>query len=725
MNNTLERLQALRSEMRREKIDAIIFPSSDPHNSEYVSPHWQVRKWISGFTGSAGTAVVTLDDAALWTDSRYFLQAEEELKTHSLTPTLSGRRGRSKPINTLSAETAQPQVSLKECSAGTAQPQVSLKEYSAGTAEPQVSPLRGDLEGSFRLMKSGLPSTPTITEWLLRKMSAANGRVVAVDGMVMNYAEVTALQDALRKIGVSIRTNYDAAKVLWKDRPALPASEIYSISDADAGESVSHKLERIRRVMREQHCDAHIVSDLMSVAWTLNLRGDDVPMTPVFISYLLITLDNATLYINGNLTNEAQQQMNRAGVAVAPYPFTRLGDDIKFPEGRILIDPDTTNYTLYNKVKSSAVPAPSPVIGFKAVKNQAEIAGFRRAMLYDGVAMVRFLRWLKPAVEQGGQTEISVSDKLEQLRRECPHCLDLSFSTICGYNAHGAIVHYSATPESNAALKPEGLLLIDSGGQYDCGTTDITRTIALGSVTDEMRRAYTYVLKANIALATAQFPDGTNGTQIDVIARSKVWQGGYSYLHGTGHGVGWRLSVHEGPHAIRLDWRPAPLHAGMTVTDEPGIYLEGKFGIRTENTMIVSPSVQIENSKLKIESSCTAGDTPLRPEPEAVSSVEAENSHADGGNHNSQSSIFFEQSSQAGRAQNNLQSSIFNLQFIQLEPLTLCPIDTAPIDPSLLTAEEVEWLNAYHTTVRESLSPLLTDPADRQWLEEATKPLPC
>jgi Xaa-Pro aminopeptidase len=290
----------------------------------------------------------------------------------------------------------------------------------------------------------------------------------------------------------------------------------------------------------------------------------------------------------------------------------------------------------------------------KAVKSADEIAGFRQAMLYDGVAMVRFLRWLKPAVEAGGQTEISVSDKLEQLRRECPHCLDLSFNTICGYQEHGAIVHYSATPESDMPLKAEGLLLIDSGGQYDCGTTDITRTIALGPVTDEMKHAYTYVLKANIALATAVFPEGTNGTQIDSIARSQVWQGGYNYMHGTGHGVGWRLCVHEGPHAIRMDWRPAPLKPGMVVTDEPGIYLEGKFGIRTENMMMV------EDDTLRYKN------------------------------------------------------------FLHLTPLTLCPIDTAPIDFTLLTEQEKQWLNDYHSMVREKLKPLLTDDADKQWLEEAT-----
>lgn len=586
-------LNILRQEMRTEKIDAVIFPTSDPHNSEYLPEHWQTRQWITGFTGSAGTAVVTLDDAALWTDSRYFIQAKEQLPS------------------------------------------------------------------SFQLMKEGLPETPTITEWLLRKMSVANGRVVAVDGMVINYSEAMQMGKELRKIGVTLRTDYDIAKRLWTNRPAIPSNPIYGVEREWIGESVGSKLHRIREVMREQHCDAHILTDLMGIAWTLNLRGSDVKMTPVFISNLLITLDDATLFADGTLNADAKALLYEANVNVKPY-----GDflsTIAKIDGRVLIDPQTTSYSIYNKVKEHAVEAPSPVIAFKAVKNQKEIEGFHKSMVLDGIAMVRFLRWLKPAVEQGGQTEISVSDKLEQLRRESTECLDLSFSTICGYNAHGAIVHYMATPETDAPLRAEGLLLIDSGAQYTCGTTDITRTIALGPVTDEMRHAYTCVLKANIALATTPFPDGTCGTQIDAIARSEVWKGGYNYMHGTGHGVGWRLCVHEGPHRIHQQWFPAPLHPGMVVTDEPGIYLEGKFGIRTENVMIINGNVN--------------------------------------GNGN----------------------QTMNYELCTMNCLTLCPIDTAPIDFSMLTTKEIEWLNQYHKRVRETLLPHLSDEADKQWLIEATK----
>ena len=637
-------LEQVRSKMRTEKIDAVIFPTSDPHNSEYLPEHWQTRRWITGFTGSAGTAVVTLDEAALWTDSRYFLQAEQQLAMHSSSSVIGRTTG----------ATLAEQEALRQA------------ELGAQSIKPQT----------FVLMREGVEGTPTITEWLLRKLSASNGRVVAAHGMVMNYSTVKALEGALRRIGVSVRTDIDIADGLWRERPALPAKPVYAVGKEWIGESVESKLERIREVMKREHCDAHVITDLMGIAWTLNLRGDDVKMTPVFMSYLLITLDDATLFANGALSEEASAMLREADVKVKPYEdFT---SEVAQLDGRVLIDPATTNYTVFSKCKEHAIEGESPMTGFKAVKNAREIEGFRQAMLYDGVAMVKFLRWLKPAVEQGGETEISVADKLEELRRENEHCLDLSFSTICGYNEHGAIVHYSATPETNAELKPAGLVLIDSGAQYDCGTTDITRTIALGPVTEEMKRAYTCVLKANIALATTPFPDGTNGTQIDALARAEVWRGGYNYLHGTGHGVGWRLCVHEGPHAIRMDWRPAPLRPGMVVTDEPGIYLEGQFGIRTENVMVVTP---VHSSQFIVHSS----------------------------NHST----------------NSLKTVNCELCTMNcLTPLPLCPIDTTPIDKSLLTTAEVEWLNQYHKTVRDALLPLLSDAQDRQWLTEATQPLP-
>lgn len=585
---TEERLSRLRHEMNAEGIDAIIFPTGDPHGSEYVAPYWQARQWITGFTGSAGTAVVTQDEAALWTDSRYFLQAAQQLQ---------------------------------------------------GTG--------------FTLMKDGLADTPSITEWLMRKMSAINGRCVAIDGMVTTYAEITAMQERLGKIGVTIRTNYDAMRMLWHDRPAIPSGEIYCVNKEYIGESTSAKLERIRKVMHVHRAEALVVTDLMEIAWTLNLRGSDIAMTPVFMAFLCITTQEAHLFCNGVLTNEAQDMMQKAGVQIKRYAdFPAF---ISSLDGRTMCHGATTAYNIYKNI-AHVIDEPSPIVSFKAVKNKKEIDGFRQAMRRDGVAMVRFLRWLKPAVAAGGQTEISVSDRLEMMRRDAQEFRDLSFSTICGYQDHGAIVHYTATQESNAPLKPEGLLLIDSGAQYIDGTTDITRTIALGEITDEMRRAYTLVLKANIALATAPFPDGTNGTQLDAIAHSVLWSGGLNYLHGTGHGVGWCLCVHEGPHAIRMDWRPEPLHEGMTVTDEPGVYLEGRFGIRTENTMLV-----VKDSETEFGT------------------------------------------------------------FLRLEPLTLCPIDTTPIDLSLMTKKEIDWLNEYHQRVRSELLPLLTKEDDKQWLYKATE----
>ena len=582
-----EILSRLRHEMSAEGIDAIIFPTSDPHGSEYVARHWQARQYVSGFTGSAGTAVITLHEAALWTDSRYFLQAAKQLN---------------------------------------------------GT--------------EYMLMKEGIEGTPSITEWLMRKMSVSGGTCVALDGMVTPYKDVAEMQQELTRIGVTIRTNYDAMHMIWNDRPALPASEIYPITN-EGITTVETKLSRIREEMHKYQADAYVVTDLMSIAWALNLRGNDIPMTPVFISNLYITNEKALLFCNGTLTHEAQILMQKAGVEIKKYDeFLAY---IKTRDERTLCDSQTTCHTIYKNIRHT-IDKPSPILMMKAVKDDGEIKGFRQSMLLDGIAMVKWLRWLKPAVAAGGQTEISVSDKLEELRREAKEFCDLSFSTISGYNEHGAIVHYTATPESNAPLKPEGLLLVDSGAQYTCGTTDITRTIALGPVTNEMRHAYTLVLKAHIALATTPYPEGTNGTQLDSIARSVLWRGGLHYMHGTGHGVGWRLCVHEGPHGIRQNWCPTPLRPGMTVTDEPGVYLEGHFGIRTENTMLV-----VKDSETEFGT------------------------------------------------------------FLRLEPLTLCPIDTTPIDPSLMTNEEIAGLNNYHQRVRSELLPLLTDEDDKKWLNEATE----
>lgn len=594
MKTIEQRLEALRQLMHREHLAAFIFPSTDPHSGEYVPEHWKGRQWISGFNGSAGTAVVTLEDAAVWTDSRYFIAAEEQLH---------------------------------------------------GT--------------EFKLMKDGMPGTPSIAEWLADKLKYTNNTEVALDGMVNTLNEVNALKEELRKLGgLTLRTNLDPLKTIWTNRPEIPTNKVELQPLELAGEETRHKIERIRMALRAVHADGTLVSTLDDVAWTLNLRGSDVECNPVFVAYLLIEQQRTTLYINKEkLTNEVYNYLLSQQIDVEDYADVTKGL-ANYAEYNILLDPNTTNYTLAKMVKcQEIVTKPSPVPALKAVKNEAEIRGFRNAMLKDGIAMVKFLKWLKPAVEAGNETEMSLDDKLTSLRAEQPLFKGKSFETIVGYEAHGAIVHYEATPETNITVKPHGLVLIDSGGQYQDGTTDITRTIALGDTTPEQRTAYTLVLKGFINFAMLKFPDGATGTQLDATARLPLWREGMNYLHGTGHGVGAYLNVHEGPHQVRMQWRPAPFHAGMTVTDEPGLYIEGLFGIRIENTLLTTP----------------------------------------------------------------YRSTPFG-EFLQFSSLTLCPIDTAPIELSMLTLDELSWLNNYHRTVYNTLAPHL-DSEHTEWLKDATKPL--
>ena len=590
----ITRIEELRTVMKSEGIDAFVFPSTDPHNGEYVPEHWKGREFISGFNGSAGTAVVTMDDAALWTDSRYFLQAEEQL---------------------------------------------------AGTG--------------FRLMKLKIEGTPTISQWLGRKLAANGGTVVGIDGMVNSIGTVEALADELRaEGGITLRTNFDPLKVIWKDRPAIPSDMAIVHPQKYAGESAQSKIARIRQALRERHVEGMLVSALDDIAWALNIRGTDVHCNPVVVSYLLITMDSVTLYINSDkLTPVVREHLAANGVMTDEYENVKNG--LAGYDGyNILMDPDETCYTLYKAFGDRPkVLAPSPLPSMKIVKNETEIMGYRYAMLRDGIAMVKFLRWLVPAVEEGGVTEVSASDELEAFRAEQSLFKDISFDTIAGYGAHGAIVHYEPTPETDIELKPEGLLLLDSGAQYLDGTTDITRTIALGPVTDEQKHIYTLVLKGHIRLAMAKFPANASGTQIDILAREAMWREGLNYMHGTGHGVGSYLSVHEGHHQIRMEYKPEPLRAGMTVTNEPGLYLAGKFGVRIENTMLITEYMNTEYGR-----------------------------------------------------------------FLKLEPLTLCPIDKAPIDVDMLADEELDYLNDYHAAVFKSLSPYLDDEMT-EWLANACAPL--
>ena len=587
-NETIKgRLKALRQLMLREHIDAFIFPSTDPHHGEYVPDHWKGREWISGFDGSAGTAVVTMNEAALWTDSRYFIAAAEQLQ---------------------------------------------------GT--------------EFVLMRERVEGTPTVTEWLGQCLAHSVHARVGIDGMVNTAAEVDALKGVFDLV-----TDVDPLATIWTGRPAIPDAPVVIHPLEYAGEDVSSKLCRIRQALAELQADATLVTTLDDIAWTLNLRGRDVHCNPVFVAYLLITANGATLFVDARkVGNRVRDYLKEYGVETADYD--RVGEYLRKMDGEtMLLDPNEVNYSLWNAVGCAVKAGSSPIPAMKAVKNEREMEGFRRAMERDGVAMVKFLKWLDGKMDNGevGElTERSVDRQLTAFRAEQPLFRGISFDTIAGYGAHGAIVHYEATEESDAPLQPRGLLLLDSGAQYLDGTTDITRTIALGPVTEEEQRVYTLVLKGHIRLQMLKFPDGACGSQLDAVARSPLWEAGLNFLHGTGHGVGAYLNVHEGPHQIRMEWKPAPLHAGMTVTDEPGIYMEGRFGVRIENTLLVTPYTTTEFGS-----------------------------------------------------------------FLQFEPLTLCPIDLRPADLTLLTAEEKAWLNEYHSMVRQRLSPLL-DEEHRQWLCKAT-----
>lgn len=528
------RLAALREEMRREHLSAFIFPSSDPHNSEYVPSRWEGRKWISGFDGSAGTAVVTLYSAALWTDSRYFLAAEEKL---------------------------------------------------AGT--------------EFQLMRERVEGTPSIAEWIATEIEGAESSEIGVDGMCMTYAECSDLKTDLKHNGgITVRTNLDILDRIWTDRPSVPLNPVSIQPIEYAGESCHDKLGRIRSSLLRRGACGMLMTQLDDIAWTLNLRGTDVHCTPVFVAWLIVAEEVAVLYIKDEkLSPEVIEYLNAEGVAVDDYD--NIIDALNSYDGyTLLIDPATTNYTLSQlRGNFNLVSAPSPVPEMKAIKNEVECNGFRNAMQRDGVAMVKFLKWLEEAVPKGCETELSVSAKLRQLRAEQPLFKDESFDTIAGYEEHGAIVHYEPTPDTDVPLRPEGFLLLDSGAQYLDGTTDITRTIQLGKVTDLHRRVYTLVLKGHLSLQNLCFPRGAAGTQLDAVARVAMWREGMNFMHGTGHGVGSYLSVHEGPHQIRQEYRPAPMLEGMTVTDEPGLYLAGKFGVRIENTLLTVPYMTTEFGK--------------------------------------------------------------------------------------------------------------------------------
>lgn len=591
MNSTINnRIAALRAHIAQEQIQAFIIPSTDPHLSEYVAPHWQSREWISGFTGSAGTVVVTAKDAGLWTDSRYFLQAARQLEGTCIT-----------------------------------------------------------------LYKEMLPETPNIPEFLSAHLQ--EGDCVGIDGKMFSAEEVEHLQKELKKSGICIKSIADPMQLLWPDRPAMPLAPAFVYDTKYAGMSFTEKLSAVRQAMEATGADSLLLSALDEIAWLLNIRGNDVHCNPVVVSYLLIEKDKVNYFVQPQkVTPELAEYFSANGISV--HPYEEIGHYLNsFNAHSILMNPAKTNYAIYSAIRPGCliINGASPVALLKAIRNKQEIAGIHAAMQRDGVALVKFLKWLDEAVPAGKETEISVDKKLHTFRAAQPLYMGESFDTIAGYKEHGAIVHYEATPETDVTLKPEGFLLLDSGAQYLDGTTDITRTIALGPLTEEEKTDYTLILKGHIALAMAVFPEGTRGAQLDVLARMPIWKERMNYLHGTGHGVGHFLNVHEGPQSIRMNENPVALQPGMVTSNEPGVYKAGSHGIRTENLVLTVP----------------AGE------------------------------------------------GMFG-KYLKFETLTLCPICRKGIIKELLTAEEIGWLNDYHRTVYEKLSPDLNYD-EREWLKEACK----
>jgi Xaa-Pro aminopeptidase len=595
--STREKLNRLRALMAKEGLEAYLVPSTDPHQSEYVPACWRRRQWISGFTGSAGDLVVTRTTAGLWTDGRYHLQAEEELK--------------------------------------------------------------GSTIKLFRMGRKGVPSLPG---WLATHLK--KGQVVGVDPRVLSRSVAQQIEAALAQASARLRLlDENLVDRIWEDRPPTSSAPLEILPRSFAGETVRSKLGRLRKALAQKHADAHVLTTLDAIAWLFNIRGTDVEYNPVAIAYAVVTRDQALLFVD---PAKVPPRVARAlGREVLVRPYDDLGAELlrlARAGRRVWVDGQTVNTWILKRLKGSPlITETSPVALMKARKNSAEVAGMKAAHERDGVAMVRFLAWLESAVAAGGQTEVSVAEKLRSLRAEGKHFRGESFATIAGYKAHGAIIHYAATPRTDVPLEPHGLLLLDSGGQYLDGTTDITRTVLLGGeATNEQRQRFTQVLRGHIALFRCRFPAGTAGRQIDALARLALWDCGLDYAHGTGHGVGAFLSVHEGPQAIsHTRCTGVPLEEGNVLSNEPGFYKEGEYGIRIENLMLV----------VREEELCRPGQV-----------------------------------------------------FLGFEPLTLCPIDTRLVEPSLLTQEERNWLNRYHARVRAALSGLL--PAEAAaWLDRATRPV--
>ena len=593
MPSVQAKIQSLRKIMQLEQVQACIIPTTDPHISEYTPERWKTRAWVSGFTGSAGTVVITNDKAGLWTDSRYFLQAEEQLK-----------------------------------------------------------------DSGIDLYKTGLPETPSLTDWIVSELP--EGGCVGIEGDVYAASEAKSLIDFLSGRSIKVRTDFAPYDSLWENRPAIPANPAFVLPESFTGKSCRDKIKEVLAEVKKNQADLTILAALDTIAWLFNIRGNDVDYNPVCASYAVVSENKTVLFISPEkLTQEVSEYLQQEGVTVADYEKI-TGYIQHISDGtRVLVTPAKINYRLYLilsekcDIKETTV---HPADSLKSIKNEIEIAGIRNAMRKDGVAMVKFLIDMEKALANNEPvTEMDIDAKLRTFRSEQANYFGESFKTIAGYGAHGAIVHYEATLESNASIRPDGILLIDSGAQYFDGTTDITRTVSTGKVSGSIKRNFTNVLKGHIQIALAVFPAGTVGMQLDVLARQSLWKAGQNFLHGTGHGVGCFLNVHEGPQSIRMNHNPAPLEPGMVTSNEPGLYLAGEYGIRIENLVL---TVKAKTTEF--------GD------------------------------------------------------FYAFETLTLCPIDTRLIDSSLLSPEEIDWLNNYHQKVCEQLSPLLSE-EEAEWLHNGNE----
>lgn len=578
--DTVKNLEAMRDAMRRVKVSAVIIPGTDPHQSEYVNPHWKVRDWITGFTGSNGTAVVTLNSAGLWTDSRYFLQAADQLQ-----------------------------------------------------------------DSGFDLHKEDIPGEATITEWLAEEMN--DDEILAVDGRLFSLNKANQLEEFCGANGLRFATDFAPADTIWENRPARPMSKAFVHDIKYAGESAESKIERVLEQVENMGADAIFMPALDEIAWTLNIRGADVECNPLVVSYLYLSQDDKVLFVDAEkIDAEVAAYLDGIGVSVVAYDEVQdyLKKKVK-PSTNVLLDPNQVSDILGRALECYKVYAKSPVAPLKAIKNEVQIAGTRNAMERDGAALVRLWKWIEENAGTGKITEVDVANKAIECRSVSELYRGESFGMIAGYKEHGAIVHYSAKPETASALKAEGLLLVDTGAQYLDGTTDITRTMSLGNPTESERHDYTLVLKGHLALGRAKFPVGTRGSQLDALARIYQWNEMMTYLHGTGHGVGHFLGVHEGPQNIRLNENPTTLKPGMITSNEPGLYKAGQYGIRTENLVLTVPAGHSEEF----------GD------------------------------------------------------FLKFETLTLFPYDTNLIDLSMLSREEIEQVNAYHDEVRNRLTPYLNE----------------